>query len=284
MRKIITNLLLIFVFLIGLSLLLYPVVSDYWNYFHQSRAMTSYSEVVSNIDDEEYKACWDDAVAFNEELRTWKNRWKLDEEQQERYYNTLHIAGSDVMGYINIPSINVTLPIYHGTSEPVLQVAVGHIEGSSLPVGGEGTHCVLSGHRGLPSARLFTDLDKVTEGDIFTLKVLEETLTYEVDQILIVEPDDITALDIEEGKDYCTLVTCTPYGINSHRILVRGHRIANEAAASPVHVTADAVQYDPMLTAAVAAAPVVVILLLCYFIKSKKSKKGKKGNGKESEK
>ena len=177
------------------------------------------------------------------------------------------------MGYIEIPKINCSLPIYHGTNEAILQVAVGHIEGTSLPVGGESTHCVLSGHRGLPSAKLFTNLDQMEVGDIFMLRVLDEVLTYEVDQILIVEPQETGALQIEEGKDYCTLVTCTPYGVNTHRLLVRGHRIENIEEAKTVRVTADAIQIEPLLVAPAVALPMLIVLLVVLLIKTRKKKK-----------
>ena len=176
------------------------------------------------------------------------------------------------MSYIEIPSIDCSLPIYHGTDEGVLQKAIGHIPGSSLPVGGKSTHCVLSGHRGLPSAKLFTDLDQLKEGDTFLLRTLDETLTYQVDQILIVEPDELEALQIEEGEDLCTLVTCTPYGVNSHRLLVRGHRIANQADASSIRVTADAVQIDPILVAPVVGVPILVILLIGLLARTRKKR------------
>ena len=169
----------------------------------------------------------------------------------------------------------MSLPIYHGTDEAVLQVAIGHIEGSSLPVGGAGTHCVISGHRGLPSAKLFTDLDQIQEGDTFLLHILDETLTYQVDQIHIVEPDDVTYLAIEEGQDLCTLVTCTPYGVNSHRLLVRGRRIETEETAAAIRVTADAILVDPMLVAPAVAAPILLILLIWLLVSSRKQ--GRKG-------
>lgn len=170
------------------------------------------------------------------------------------------------MGYIEIPSIDCSLPIYHGTEESVLQTAIGHLEWTSLPVGGESTHCVLSGHRGLPSAKLFTNLDKLVEGDVFMLRILDEVLTYEVDQILIVEPQETAELQIVEGQDYCTLVTCTPYGINTHRLLVRGHRIDNMEEAKTVHVTADAVQIEPMIVAPIVAIPILLVLFIALII------------------
>ena len=217
--------LLIVVLLAGLSLLLYPFVSDYWNSLHQSRAIATYMEAVTELDEAAYEEWWDGAKAYNASLPGTQNRFLPDKEEQRNYEKLLDISGTGILGYVEIPNIDVLLPIYHGTDEEVLQVAIGHIEGSSLPVGGESTHCVISGHRGLPSSRLFTDLDQLTEGDIFILRVLDETLTYEVDQIHIVEPDDTSLLGIEEGQDLCTLITCTPYGINSHRLLVRGKRI-----------------------------------------------------------
>ena len=174
------------------------------------------------------------------------------------------------MGYIEIPTIKLSLPIYHGTEEDVLQIAVGHLDWSSLPVGGESTHCVLSGHRGLPSAKLFTNLDQLVEGDAFVIRTLDEVLTYEVDQILIVEPDDVSALSIEEGKDLCTLVTCTPYGVNSHRLLVRGHRVANQSEA--IRVTSDAIQIEPLLVAPVLAIPMLLALLLLLLIPGRKKR------------
>ncbi len=176
----------------------------------------------------------------------------------DEYNSLLNVGGNGIMGYIEIPEQKIILPIYHGTSEAVLQIAVGHLDWSSLPVGGTGTHCVMSGHRGLPSAKLFTHLDELVEGDTFVVRVLDEVFTYEVDQILIVEPEDVSALTIEPGNDLCTLVTCTPYGINSHRLLVRGHRIENEVASALVRVTSDAVQIEPVLVAPVLAMPILV--------------------------
>ena len=242
MRKHLSTIVLVILLLIGLSLLLYPTVSDYWNSFHQTRAIATYAENVAALDNASYDAIWDAARQYNRNLCSRSNSFLLSEEQKAEYESLLDISGQGVMGYIEIPEIDVSLPIYHGTEDPVLQVAVGHLEWTSLPVGGESTHCVLSGHRGLPSAKLFTDLDKLREGDTFLLRVLDEILTYEVDQILIVEPQDTAALEIAEGEDYCTLVTCTPYGINTHRLLVRGHRIDNIEEVKTVRVTADAVQ------------------------------------------
>ena len=266
MKKHGTTIILIFVFLIGLSLLLYPTFADWWNSMHQSRAVASYVEQVANIDEDQYEALWNAAWEYNETLAQRTNGYILEEEQKAEYEALLDVGGTGIMGYIEIPMIGVTLPIYHGTDEAVLQVAIGHLEWTSLPVGGEGSHCVVSGHRGLPSAKLFTDLDHLTEGDIFMFRVLDEILTYEVDQILIVEPHETDPLLIEEGKDLCTLITCTPYGINSHRLLVRGHRVENPEEAKVIRVTADAVQIEPVIVAPIVAIPMLLVLFIILMI------------------
>lgn len=266
MKKHLSTILLVLVFLIGLSLLLYPTFADWWNSFHQSRAVASYVEQVANIDDEQYDEIWNAAWDYNQSLIDRPNSYLLSDEQKEKYDELLNIGGNGVMGYIEIPIIDVMLPIYHGTDEAVLQVAVGHLDWTSLPVGGLGSHCVVSGHRGLPSARLFTDLDKLVLGDTFKLYVLDEVLTYEIDQILIVEPQDTENLLIEEGKDYCTMITCTPYGINSHRMLVRGHRIETEEEVRTIRVTADAIQIEPIIVAPFVALPMLLILLIILLL------------------
>ena len=265
MRKNWTTILLVCILLLGVGIFAYPTFSDYWNSFHQSQAVTSYVENVANLDTEQYEALWNEAVAYNKKLAKTGIHWNMTDEEKAEYNKYLAVDDSGIMGYIDIPVIDCSLPIYHGTDESVLQVAIGHIEGSSLPVGGEGSHCVISGHRGLPSARLFTDLDKLVEGDIFILHTLDATLTYEVDQIRIVEPTDLSDLQIEEGKDYCTLVTCTPYGINTHRLLVRGHRIENQNATD-IRVSADATQVDPVQVAPFIATPILIVLLIWVFV------------------
>ena len=226
MRKPLSVILYAVFFLAGLSLLLYPSASDRWNALRQSQAIAGYVEQVASLNRDVDKL-WSDTEAYNRFLWEPGNSFVGSEEQTTEYQQLLNVTEDGMMGYIEIPDIRCTLPIYHGTEESVLQTAVGHVEWSSLPVGGESTHCVLLGHRGLPSARLFTDLDQLGVGNVFRLRVLDEVLTYEVDQILVVEPQETAALQIVEGKDYCTLVTCTPYGINTHRLLVRGHRIEN---------------------------------------------------------
>lgn len=260
------NFLLVLIFFVGLSLLLYPSVSDYWNSFHQTRAITTYAENVATLDQEQYDKIWAAAQAYNASLSERENSYLLTDTQKQEYRQLLDVSGLGIMGYIEIPSINCSLPIYHGTEESVLQIAVGHLEWSSLPVGGQSTHCVLSGHRGLPSAKLFTNLDKLDVGDVFMLRVLDEVLTYEVDQILIVEPLETASLRIVEGEDYCTLITCTPYGVNTHRLLVRGHRIENMKEAKNIRVTADAVQIEPLLVAPVVAIPFLLLLLILLLL------------------
>ena len=267
-----TTVFLVLLLLAGLSLLLYPSLSDYWNSMHQTRAIASYAETVSQLDTAQYDEMWKAAQDYNRSLAQRETAFALTDEQKAAYESLLDVSGLGVMGYIEIPEIDCSLPIYHGTEESVLQVAVGHLEWSSLPVGGEGTHCVLSGHRGLPSAKLFTNLDKLAVGDTFLLRVLDEVLNYEVDQILIVEPEQVDALGIVPGEDYCTLVTCTPYGINTHRLLVRGHRVENTPEAARMHVTADATQFDPLLVAPVLAIPVLLLLLIILLLPKRQSK------------
>ncbi len=263
-----STIILIVVFFVGLSLLLYPTISNYINSLHQSRAIADYAGNVANLNTKLYEKLLTEARNYNTELAKLDSLPVFNEEEREKYNNLLNVAGDGIIGYIEIPLIGCSLPIYHGTDERILQIAVGHIDWTSLPVGGESTHSVLSGHRGLPSAKLFTDLDRLTVGDTFLLRILDETLTYEVDQILIVEPTDIEALQIAEGKDYCTLVTCTPYGINSHRLLVRGHRIENAKEAQSIRVTADALQIDPMIIAPVAAVPMLLVLLIIMLVQT----------------
>ena len=264
--------LFILILFAGLSLLLYPTVSDYWNSLHQSRAIAEYAEQVANLDDDLYEGLWADAQRYNETLLDKADRYDMTEEERAEYESLLNVSGNGIIGYIEIPMIQCSLPIYHGTEESVLQIAVGHIEGSSLPTGGAGTHCVLSGHRGLPSAKLFTDLDQLAEGDTFILRILDETLTYVVDQIRTVEPYELDDLGIEEGKDYCTLVTCTPYGINTHRLLVRGRRVDNQPEARTVRVTADAMQIEPVLVAPLVAVPMLFVLLILLLVKTRRKK------------
>lgn len=257
---------LIIICFIGLSLLLYPTVSNHWNQKHATQAITAYVNELEDFDGERYQRIWGEAVQYNEDLRERENPFVLDADMHERYLSCLDVSGTGVMGYVEIPKLEVSLPIYHGTSEGVLQKAIGHLDWSSLPVGGEGTHCVISGHRGLPSAKLFTDLDKLREGDTFSLIILNEELTYEVDQIRTVEPNGVASLVVSEGMDYCTLVTCTPYGINTHRLLVRGHRIESSRAHA-VHVISEAIVIDPLIIAPIVAFPFLFLLFMMVMLK-----------------
>ena len=272
MKKHITTILLILVLVVGLSLMLYPTIANWWNSFHQSRAIADYDAILSEMKEEDYTHLFEAAMAYNEQLRQLKFPL-MYYDQVPGYDDLLDITGTGIMGYIDIPSIQVELPIYHGTSEGVLQIAAGHVEGSSLPTGGENTHCVISAHRGLPSARLFTDLDKMQVGDTFTLSVVDRILTYEVDQILTVLPHEVEPLYMQEGEDYCTLVTCTPYGIHTHRLLVRGTRIENAEEVVVKRVTADAVQIQPLLVAPLVAAPILLLLLIILILPKPKKKR-----------
>ena len=273
MKKDGTTFILILVFLVGLSLLLYPSFSDWWNSMHQSRAVASYVEQVANIDADQYEQLWNQAWEYNASLVGRTNNFILSDEQKAEYNQLLDVGGLGIMGYIEIPIIGVTLPIYHGTAESVLQVATGHLEWTSLPVGGESSHCSISGHRGLPSAKLFTDLDRLVVGDLFMFRVLDEVLTYEVDQILIVEPHETDDLLIEPGKDLCTLITCTPYGINSHRLLVRGHRVENQVESHAIRITRDAIQIEPTIVAPIVAMPILLVLLIVLMLPKKQKRR-----------
>lgn len=264
-----STLILILVFVAGLSLLIYPSFSNWWNSTRATKAIASYSETVAQMDRAEYDQMWEEAQAYNKALLQKGYRYHMSDQERAEYESILDVSGTGIMGYVEIPSLRVSLPVYHGVEDSVLQIAVGHIEGSSLPVGGPSTHCVVSGHRGLPSAKLFTDLDELVEGDIFLFRVLDEVITYEVDTILIVEPEDVSALEIVEGEDRCTLVTCTPYGINSHRLLVQGHRIEN-LPDQYIQVTAEAVPIDPILVAPLVAVPVLLFLFAAVMIKYRK--------------
>lgn len=266
-----SNIILVVILLVGLSLLLYPSLSDYWNSFHQTRAIMHYMEDVSSMDTSEYDAIIASAHAYNDAIPKDTFRWFLPDEDLEKYNSELAFNSNGAMGFITIDKIHVSLPIFHGTSETVLQTSIGHIDWTSLPVGGESTHTVLSGHRGLPSAKLFSDLDKLTEGDVFQLSVLNETMTYQVDQIRVVEPTDLTDLQIVNGMDYCTLVTCTPYGINSHRLLVRGHRVANPQGDAKV--VADAMQIETIYVVPFVGVPILFLLLvMMLFTTGKKAR------------
>ncbi len=271
-----STIILVAIFFVGLSVLLYPTVSDFWNEKRQSQAIINYDDLIVDLTSEDYTELFSKADIYNQKIRNMSFPFLNHKNIADEYNSTLDVNGDGMMGYITIEKIKVQLPIYHGTSDKVLNSAVGHVEGSSLPVGGESTHTVLSAHRGLPSAKLFTNLDKVEVGDIFTIRILDRTITYQVDQILIVLPHETDALNLVQNEDYCTLVTCTPYGINTHRMLVRGTRIENVEPERVVNVITEAYQIDPLLVTPAVAAPILGILLIYLIIKSSKDKKKRK--------
>ena len=264
MKKSKIGLFLVLMLLVGVCGLLYPSVSQYWNSRTQSRAVANYQDILASIAPEDYDAYFQAAYQYNRDLAALKAPL-LDYNQLTNYEQTLDISGTGVMGFITISKLGVELPIYHTVSSKVLNIACGHVEGTSLPVGGEGTHAVLSAHRGLPHAKLFTDLDKMELGDTFTITVLNQTLTYQVDQIKVVRPNESQDIQLVPGQDYCTLLTCTPYGINSHRLLVRGTRIEN--AAPKLYVTSNAYKIDSLVATPAVAAPILLILLIVLMVK-----------------
>jgi len=279
MKNKLPTVILIAVFLIGLSVLLYPTVSDFINARNQSRAIAGYTKEVADMDNALSLLSIEAARDYNNRLMEKENRYLFDENDYKDYYSQLKVPNSSVIGYLEIPAIDVRLPIYHSTNEAVLQVGIGHLEGSSLPVGGDGSHTVLSGHRALPSATLLSNLDKVGLGDTFSFQIFDEKLTYEVDQILVVEPNDISSLNMEANKDLATLVTCTPYGINSHRLLVRGHRVdtAQEQTLIQASVTGNAIRIDKRKVAPIVAAPFLIFIVAIYGIWHKVYKRKETG-------
>lgn len=257
--------------IIGLGLLLYPTIANYWNSFHQSRAIMEYSDTVASLSEEDYEKILNDAKEYNRKLGETGIIWNMSDEQKKEYNRQLKLDKTGIMGYVTIPQFRVRAPIYHGTNENVLQTAIGHLEQTSLPVGGKSSHCQISGHRGLPSARLFTDIDKMKEGDTWTMTVLDKTVTYQCDKIYIVEPDDVSKLSIKAGKDQCTLITCTPYGINTHRLLVKGHRIPNSDGNALM--PADAIQIEPKYVIPFLMAGILAIIILVTVISAKRAKR-----------
>ena len=280
MKKNKSTIILILVFFVGLSVMLYPTISDYVNQLHQTRAVANYAADVDKLSDADYTAYFEAADAFNAQIAADPDALYFPD-RFPSYESTLDVTGTGIMGYITIPRIGVELPIYHGTSDAVLQVAAGHLEGTSLPVGGASTHAVISAHRGLPSAKLFTNLDELEVGDRFTITVLNRVLTYEVDQISIVLPTETDQLLPTEGMDYVTLMTCTPYGINTHRLLVRGHRVETPDQYKHLRVTAEALKIEPIIVAPIMALPMLLILLIGMLISTRKPKKTR---GEEHEK
>ena len=264
MKKDKVGILLVLMLFIGVCGLLYPAVSQYWNTKTQTRVVENYQAILDSLKQEDYTSFFQEAETYNAALTELSNPL-LDYRKLEGYDEILNVTGSGIMGYIAIQKLGVELPVYHGISDEVLNVACGHLEGTSFPVGGESSHSVLSAHRGLPHARLFTDLDKMEPGDTFQITILDRTFTYQVDQIKVVLPNEIDDVQIIDGEDHCTLLTCTPYGINSHRLLVRGTRIEN--AAPVLYVTSDAYRIDSLVATPVVAAPILFILLIVLMVK-----------------
>ena len=255
-----TTMILLISFVIGLSVLLYPSVSSYWNSKTQSEAIVDYELMLAAYKPEDYSAVFEAADNYNRQLLTLEYPF-IHHSQVEGYWETLDISGTGMMGYITVPKINQELPVYHGTGHDVLSIAVGHYQGSSLPVGGESTHSVVSAHRGLPTAVLFTHLDRMEIGDLFYFTILDRTITYEVDQIRIVEPHETSLIEIEAGKDYCTLLTCTPYGINTHRLLVRGHQV-DATQKRNIYIANEAYRVDTLVVMPIVALPIIFVLLI----------------------
>lgn len=259
-----STLILLAIFFVGLSVMLYPAIADYWNSKTQTEAIVDYEQIIMNMPKEDYSNVFKDANQYNEELAKL-DMPLIEYHKLDRYFDILNVNGAGMMGYIVIDKIGVELPIYHTTDESVLNVAVGHLQGSSFPVGGKNTHAVLSAHRGLPSSTLFTHLDHLEIGDEFQFKILDETITYAVDQIVIVNPDETKELAIAEGKEYCTLVTCTPYGINTHRMLVRGVKV-DSVKSKKLYITSDAYRIDSLIVTPVVALPMIVTLMLVVLL------------------
>ena len=271
-KKHISTIIIALIFLAGLGFLLYPTVSNLWTRAHQSRAIATYTKQVEKLDDSQNKEMLNAARKYNKSLLKKSDHWKLSKKDKKKYESLLDVSGTGIMGYIEVPKIDCSLPIYHGTDEGALQIAIGHLEGSSLPVGGKSTHCVLSGHRGLPSARLFTDLDQMEEGDVFVLNVLGRKLAYEVDQIKVVLPDEMSDLEIVQGKDLCTLVTCTPYGINTHRLLVRGHQ-TKYIEETVVRVQKEAEKKETGIWLLAGGGAVFLIIIIIVVVKRRRKRR-----------
>ena len=283
----VSNLILVLILLAGVAIAGYPAFSDYWNSMHQSRAIMGYAERVAELTNDEYITVWEDALDYNRRLASDPNPWAMTDEDIDDYERQLNVDGTGNIGFISIPRIDVNLPIYHGTSDAVLQTSIGHIDGTSLPAGSihpdpddydkveYASHSVLSGHRGLPSAKLFSDLDVLEEGDVFYLTILDQTLTYQVDKITVILPEDSSELVLFPGKDYCTLMTCTPYGINTHRLLVRGVRVENDKELIDVRVTADALKIEPLYVVPFIAGPVLLLMILWVVLFAGRKKKSR---------
>ena len=259
-----TTIVLLVTFFVGLSVALYPSISSYWNSLTQTKAIVDYEKMLLSIPKEDYTAYFAVAEAYNEQLRHLQSP-RVEYNTLEGYDDILNLTGKGMMGYVSIGKIGVELPLYHGTSDAVLSTAIGHLKGSSFPVGGPGTHAVVSAHRGLPSARLFTDLDRLEIGDTFEVTILDRVITYQVDQIRIVEPNDLSALGIEQDKEYCTLLTCTPYGINTQRLLVRGHQV-DATQERNLYVATEAYRGETVVVTPIVALPMILVLLIYVMV------------------
>lgn len=264
------TIIMVLFFFMGLLIWLYPSLSDFYNQKIQSQVIVNYESLLEKYTEEDYSEIFEKANEYNEKLRKLTDPYLLYK-KLKNYNKLIDVNGNGMMGYISIDKIKVELPIYHGTSESVLSNGVGHLEGSSLPTGGLGTHAVLSAHRGLPSSKLFTDLDKLELGDTFSITILNQMLTYEIDQIVIVEPQDISNLEIDPKQDYITLMTCTPYGINTHRILVRGHRIENQEKQK--YITTEAFKVSTLTVTPLVAVPIILVLLIIIVLQPIKNNK-----------
>lgn len=271
MKKNLSVIILFSAFFIGLSVLLYPAISDYWNSSVQSRVIDDYENILSEMTKEDYSDEFAKADAYNEQIRSITFPL-MNYEQIEGYNDILNVGEQNVIGYLSIEKIGVELPIYHGTSDSVLSFAAGHLQGTSFPIGGESTHSVISAHRGLASAVLFTNLNRLEIGDTFVITVLDRILTYEVDQILIVGPKEVEHLYVIEGEDHCTLLTCTPYGINSHRLLVRGVQIDASKQKPKIYLSNEAYQIDPRIITPIAAMPMLMVAFIVLMVKYNKKK------------
>ena len=274
LKKKIPNIIFGLIFIAGLCIFLYPSVSNYINSRNQSRAISNYEEMVNNISEEDYSKMWSEAKAYNEELAKKALNFDLSDEEREEYNKILNVSGTGIIGYIEIENIGVNLPIYHGTAESVLQVGIGHLEGTSFPTGTKSTHAVLSGHRGLPSSKLFSDLDQMIVGDTFLLHILDQTFAYQIDKINIVLPEETNDLAIVDNEEYVTLVTCTPYGVNTHRMLVRGKRV-DYSEETRLIVPADALRYNTMVVAPFIGAPILIIAFIVFLIRTSRPKRVK---------
>ena len=259
------TIILLITFFIGLSVLLYPTISNYWNSKTQSEAIVDYEAMLASYKPEDYTEIFKAAEEYNRKLAELDAPLREYRQLEKEYWDTLDISGTGMMGYITVPKINQELPVYHGTSEAVLSIAAGHFEGTSFPIGGENTHSIISAHRGLPTAVLFTHLDRMEVGDIFYFTILDRTITYEVDQIHIVEPNDVSLIQIVDGEEYCTLLTCTPYGINTQRLLVRGHQV-DEMQNRNIYILNEAYRVDPLIVMPLVALPIIFVLLIYVMI------------------